>query len=146
MTTTYATHLDMSSNTETNVSTHKACRNLLAEMRWLLGEFENLVSSRFCYRITEKRKRSWWKGALDLLVHQRRSRDEISLVLSWLFDQHGGVLPFKAFWDGKEARQKITNLCQIAYHWEEIVVAMQIEDRPSKAFAGLGFIERNTRR
>jgi hypothetical protein len=78
--------------------------------------------------IDDKRRDGWRKSAIKLLRYHD-DLDEVWEVTIWLFDKHGGYLPFRARKDerGFYKSQRITNVEQICDNYDECVKRMKAE-------------------
>jgi hypothetical protein len=102
----------------------------VVEMAWFIGLFEQHTQSLgprrldgSPYKIARNRRQSWAKAAWQLFHVQRRSRQEFAHLLSWLFVEERGRVPFQMLWNEEETN-KITSLAQVSWYWEQMVEAM----------------------
>jgi hypothetical protein len=85
--------------------------------------FEAYVAPTSRYKITDKRRQGWSRGAVILLRDHPLS--EVASVMSSMFDDYAGVLPFTITLVPKGKRRevkissKLTSLRTLAYHYDE---------------------------
>jgi hypothetical protein len=96
------------------------------DRRWLLWMFEAYVAPTSRYKITDKRRQGWSRGAVILL--REHPLCEVARVLSGIFDEYGGVFPFAITREVRNRRgrlvevktsSKFTSLYTLVNHWDE---------------------------